>query len=715
MAENQIEIEVELTGTKKVEKQVKEIEGGLEGLGETGSKLAETLGSTNEKLGEGLESISGSVGGVREAFGELGGAIKNLGETGPKGLLALIGPLGMVVGAALTVYETFRLITGAAQEAEQAQEAMNAAASDLQSKLESLAEKGVIPTTKELHNFSLAVIQSQLAKEQVQFAMEKYKKQFQAVTTAQKELIKTEKEYKKAAEIGGAELIENLEKQRTARNKLTKAQEVASKAVDKLRDIQLDANVKIQKAAEQEQELEKRSTDSLKAEIKKFAARQKELALIQARINAKGDELAIADAETTQAIKMTRLEEELEDATHDRTVAILERIKASKLQISAEKLELEKLKERQREIIKKEKETQTKANEARRKGLQQRAIQEERERRRQILLDSKLRMMTIEQEQEGSERLLSIQLERLQTSIKLTKEGSAQRLIAEKQFQIAVQKIAQQDIVEKQKQQKEEQERIQQDYIKQLELRHDFAIKMKELAGPDQTIFGLDIEQVNADSEHRLQLLQMQYEKEIALAEAKNEDLLLIQQRYALERTAIEKETISQQADVLAGYFDQYGKGFAEAAVGAILFGESFQEATAQILLGLAEQAGVRSIMSFAEGFAQLALGDPRAAASFKAGALFAGAAVLAGAAGTGLSEGQAGGVPAESTPTGTPTTAPTPERQQASSESMVFNINFGGAVVYDTKKAAEQALADRLVSIMNTRRRGAPMIGRSR
>ena len=43
----------------------------------------------------------------------------------------------------------------------------------------------------------------------------------------------------------------------------------------------------------------------------------------------------------------------------------------------------------------------------------------------------------------------------------------------------------------------------------------------------------------------------------------------------------------------------------------------------------------------------------------------------------------------------------------------MVFNINFGGAVVYDTKKAAEQALADRLVSIINTPRRGAPRMNR--
>jgi hypothetical protein len=32
--------------------------------------------------------------------------------------------------------------------------------------------------------------------------------------------------------------------------------------------------------------------------------------------------------------------------------------------------------------------------------------------------------------------------------------------------------------------------------------------------------------------------------------------------------------------------------------------------------------------------------------------------------------------------------------------------------VIYDTKKSAEQALADRITNIQNTRRRGAPRRG---
>ncbi len=149
MAQTQVEIEVELSGTGKVEKGIKEIEGGLEGIGETGSRLVEAMGTTNEKLGEGLEAVSGTVGEVREAFGELGSSISTLGQTGVKGFMSLIGPLGMVVSAGIAVYETFRLITGAAQEAEEAQEAMNADAGDLTAKLHAPAAQEAILSHKD--------------------------------------------------------------------------------------------------------------------------------------------------------------------------------------------------------------------------------------------------------------------------------------------------------------------------------------------------------------------------------------------------------------------------------------------------------------------------------------------------------------------------------------------------------------------------------------
>ena len=132
-----IEIDVELTGTK-------DIRDGLGSIGEAGKKLAENMGSTNEKLGEGLGSIGESVFGLVDAFGDLKGSIGQASQSGIMGFTALLGPIGMVVTAGVGLYETFKLISGAAQEAEENASAMAAAAGDLQSKLEALSEKGYI-------------------------------------------------------------------------------------------------------------------------------------------------------------------------------------------------------------------------------------------------------------------------------------------------------------------------------------------------------------------------------------------------------------------------------------------------------------------------------------------------------------------------------------------------------------------------------------------
>ncbi len=710
MAETKVEIEVELSGSQKVEKQLEDIEGGLEGLGETGSKLAESLGSTNEKLGEGLEAISGSVGEVRGAFGELGSAIGNLGQTGAKGLLGLIGPLGMVVGAALTVYETFRLITGAAQEAEEAQEAMNAAAADLQSKLEALAEKGVIPTTKELHKFSLAVIESQLAKENIETAMTKYRKQFDALTTAKKRLAKATEEEAKAEKIRGAAYIDSFMDRIQAEKDLIKAREIASKAVDKFRDTQLKELKVIQEAAEMEQEFEKRTTDSLKADAKKLAALQNELILIKARTNAKGDEIAIADAEAAAAIRKIKLEEELEDANHEQTEAILKRVKASQFAISAESLELEKLREKQREILKKEKEEQEKKTKELRGQAKQRAAVREAEMKKQVALQSQLNQIEIRMTKEGIDQQIALENERHRATLELLKDGSKEAEVEEKRHLLNMLNIEKAHQSKKDAERSAELDKIKENNQKRLELEFDLArrmIEMEEFEGA--TDFG----KVEFESNKRLELLQIEFDREIELAKMKGEEITSLEEKFALERLAIQRETVQEQTALITDYFDKYASGFVEAAYGAIFFGESFQESVAQILRGLGEQAAVQALLETAEGISKLAGGNPAGAANLKSAALFAAAAAAAGVASNALGGGGTATAGGTVSPTGTPTTAPTPERERAEESTMVFNINFGGAVVYDTKKAAEQALADRLVTIMNTPRRGAVQFNR--
>jgi hypothetical protein len=136
--------------------------------------------------------------------------------------------------------------------------------------------------------------------------------------------------------------------------------------------------------------------------------------------------------------------------------------------------------------------------------------------------------------------------------------------------------------------------------------------------------------------------------------------------------------------------------------------GESFKASVVQVLQSLAKTAAVEGMIETAKGIAAGFFNPGQAASHFAAAAAFGAAAIAAGGAasalggGGGGSGGGGGGV----SPSGSPQTASTPMREEATTSTMV---NFSGAVVYDTKRAAEQALADRITRVMNQNRRGTP------
>ena len=165
---------------------------------------------------------------------------------------------------------------------------------------------------------------------------------------------------------------------------------------------------------------------------------------------------------------------------------------------------------------------------------------------------------------------------------------------------------------------------------------------------------------------------------------------------------------------VVGDLAQSFASGFAEATFGALAMGEGFQESIVRIIEGLGKQATVQALMETAKGVSALILNPALAAPHFKAAGIFGGVAALAGVSasslgGSGGSAGGAGaGVDSAASPSGAPQTAPTPQRETAQETSTVFNINFGGAVIYDTKQAAERAMVDRLVSVINQRNRGS-------
>jgi len=244
----------------------------------------------------------------------------------------------------------------------------------------------------------------------------------------------------------------------------------------------------------------------------------------------------------------------------------------------------------------------------------------------------------------------------------------------------------------------------------------------------------LQIQQMKQAGATELQILESQHQLERDRARENHALLLAADIRFEMAKTELVKSqeaerekarldafeksqaTLTQLRDSVQDQINQagefasaFGGAFSEAAFGAIFMGESIKESIAQIIFGLGKEAAVRSLMETAKGFASLVLNPAAALNHFTAASIFGGLAATAGGAGMALSSGGSGGGGGGSaSPSGAPQIAPTPERESAQETSTVFNINFGGAVIYDTKQAAERAMVDRLVGVMNQRNRGA-------
>ena len=210
--------------------------------------------------------------------------------------------------------------------------------------------------------------------------------------------------------------------------------------------------------------------------------------------------------------------------------------------------------------------------------------------------------------------------------------------------------------------------------------------------------FDLTFEELKYDFEQKVnqtrqEMIKAQNANDVALYQQKEQEITSLTSQYEAERNKIRAQ---------------------ESQAIPLMFGN--------ILKGLGQQASAEAVMELARGFSKL--GSPLTAgfapAHFKASAIFAGVAASAGVGGAILTNnantaisragrGANGNNLNDSSPTGLTQTNTTPQREQAESREIVYNINFGGAVIYDTQTAAEQAFADRLTNLQNRTRRGAP------
>lgn len=648
MAENTIEIEVELVGQDKALDGLKEVEAGAEGIGETFKGVGDIIGKTNEQLGESLGAVSEAVGSGVEAFQGMREAMSEV-AAGTAGISALVGPISLLTIAISGAYEAYRQFSGAARKAQDEQEAFAASAADMASKLEELAERGIGYAKNQLLDYAQANLRAQLMKEMLEKRTERSLKTLRGEAEALKEARKAALKYGQVLK----DQSSSYQERRIAEEKMNEALFAQRKttgqtkaAFSSLADEMIRVNDELDAAAKQFKKLEKQTDEGLETQAKENIAKLASVKALKAEVDAE-----------TEAAKLTALRQ----VEREKTIALaaLEKLDRHQLKalVNAQEVALKALNEEglkdkklAQDIIKLNKDrTKSRVKETKAIDQQKLAQQALREEQMRLVKESQIRQLDIKLTEEGYQQQIALEAERYQLGLALAQDNAMQREIIERQHQLNLKQIGDQKLAREAREEKVRLER-----------------KQKRI-----------------DAENR-----------------------------KLDEQAKKQERIAaQELKMYQDFFSQYGKGLAQAAVANVLFGDSFKDSAAAVLKSLAIEAGARSLMELAAGTGALALGLPTAAAHFKASGIFA-AAAGAAKAGSSLLGAEAGGGATGGTtasPTGAPQVATTPQREEAQSREMTFNLNFGGAVIYDTKEAAKRAMIGDIVRTYNGNNRGMP------
>jgi len=693
---NQVDIEVHLKGAEAAKK-------GLSSIGDSAGKMAGKFDQTNSHLGEGLSQITDNVSELGGSFKELGSTLGSLGTVGGAGISSLIPAFAGAVAAGMALYETFRMITGAAQQAEDAQEAAAAAAADLQSKLESLAEKGVTPAAAALSEFALATVRSQLAKSKLEKVLEKAKELQDAYTQSladeaevKRKVAAIDKEmaelFKKRKEMTKADprLLDSIEEENDLmreRGNLLNQRDKAERNLrrfihDKVVPLQQQVNREIAAAATLEKKLDEQSAEATLSRVKELQAKLELLKVAEAEAQHEGNALELQKTYISQE----------KDALTTRIESVKERAKdlqmiEKELQAQVSKFDEQAVMDARYEAQRREIHSRINSeidaeDKARFASLQAR-------RKKSLVDNHRIRLLEIEQMKilgASQEEVLEM---RYQADLSMARGNAKAKLAIDLRYENQRLKLQQEADA------KAEAER------QKLEAhRRSFLFESQ----------AFDISMMEDGIDKELSALELKYRREREMKERSEEELTELTRRYDLERQAIQQRAVDAQINSFAEVTNTLGAGLTDAAYASLFFGESFKDSAAEVIRGLGHQAAIEALMNTAKGLAAAVLNPAAAGGYFAAAAGFGAAAAAAGVASASMGAGGGGGgASAPTSPTGSPQIAPTADRERATETQTVFNINFGGAVVYDTKQAAELALADRITNLQNMHRRGAP------
>ena len=707
MAENRVVIDVEVEGVQQAQKNLEKVQGSaseigesVKGVGESFKGVGAIVSAQGGVMGEAFNSLGESVGGLVDGFGAMGDVLESGGKSGIVAFMGMLGPISAIAGALALAIEAFNQFSGAAKEAEQIEAAVTAAASDLTAKMEELADKGIKPTNDQLKDLISLNSEARLKLEILNEKNASLTKVYTEQIRAQKMLADEQKKYASqtnerlksdgyliASQMRLAEADKAVAK---AQDELTKGYEIALPAIQKAQEYQRDLAMTEQEATDAlkaQLEIQKEysdlllNTSTLSAYEKSILQKERDLSIEK--------RLADQHGKTTKEIQaLTKVIEEENKARQSSDLLQLKEIKNQQ--------EIEQIKQAEADRLKSEQKARSDAFKAR----QMQIISEQ----------SQINALEIQLTKSGLDEQIALAQNNYKTAQQLNKNNKNQLLIAEKQYQLAIQGINDQQLAQEQAK-ISEQARINQDLINQ-QIAHEEATyqasiqyqqKQQELR---DKIAILDIEAGKDEYKKQLDLLAKNQEIELRSVEDNELAKAEIQKRYANQRVKVESYAASQMGEMAMATT----QAFAASVAGAIMGAQSMEEAIKSTLEGLAQEAIARSIFATAMGFSALALGPiggVSASQYFQSAALFAGVGAIAGVSSKAMGGGGGGGSSASVSPTGL-AQAQAPTRPEASkAEPMVFNINFGGSVIYDTKAAAERAFADRIVRQINNSNRG--------
>lgn len=249
---------------------------------------------------------------------------------------------------------------------------------------------------------------------------------------------------------------------------------------------------------------------------------------------------------------------------------------------------------------------------------------------------------------------------------------------------------------------------------------------MEELAR--QLSFEPKNEAESRERELRIKALKDEQDLEIQIYTAKKEEIKKIQEegnaerenllkketeltkKYKAKQVEQEFKTFNTVGQMLKDFGDSSTQALISSGVAAAFAGENIANALKQTLRGLAQEATAKSLLEGAYALGALAMGDEKGASMHGLAALkFGMAAIAVGAMSTlGGAPATGGGASTSTSPTATPQATATEARPEArETQPIVYNINFGGSVIYDTREAAMRAFSNEITQIQSRAVRG--------